>query len=136
MAEGEEGGSNPTDVSLVETNRKPKRVHQIRRLEWITFENSAWVEEDEVCTINVLIGEPIVATTNDSWYGFSSGRMRKAPEAGTQSSPGPAGFGKGPLPERIRIQSPLLRSFLTKLLEVTGKKRDFRVLHSSSFQVA
>lgn len=108
-----------------------KHSNQLRRLDWFAFASATSIIEDGECVIDILIGEPIANNNRDTWYGFSSARVRKAPDTGTQSVPGLEGLGKGPLAERIRIHSPLLQAILTKVLgeEVEeGKNSEFVLL--------
>lgn len=102
----------------------------LKRLNWLDFRSRSLVARDDV-VIEILAGEPIITNTQDSWYGFSSGGVRKVPEPGMQVVQNLLEPGKRPVPERIRIYSPLLKFILSKILAHPvdiGPKLDFVLL--------
>lgn len=104
---------------------------QFKQLDWHAFRPTHPLPHDGSCCIDVLIGEPAIANTQDPWYGYSSGSFRKAPEAANQLVQDLPEPGKRPVPERIRICSPLLQSILSKVLGNSvnaGTNSDFVLL--------
>ncbi|ETS84506.1 hypothetical protein PFICI_02531 [Pestalotiopsis fici W106-1] len=104
---------------------------QLKRLDWLAFRTKPSVTQDGVCCIDVLVGEPAIANTQDSWYGFSSESIRKVPETRNQLFQDLTNSGNRPVPERIRIYSPLLQSILSKVLGhpvLVGEDLDFVLL--------
>jgi hypothetical protein len=97
-------------------------TNQLRRVEWISFQESSSIAQDGACNIDVLIGEPVISNTRNPWYMSSTRRV--GPSADTEIRPASIANrpGNGQLPERIRICSPLLISIMAKIL---GRKVEY-----------
>ncbi|KAF7538198.1 hypothetical protein G7054_g3188 [Neopestalotiopsis clavispora] len=77
-------------------------MNRLRRIEWVSFQESSSLVQNGACTIDILIGEPVITNTSNPWY-TSSRRVGKS--ANTEIRPASIATrpGYGQLPERIRI---------------------------------
>lgn len=105
-------------VSAEKSALKSRSQSHLKRVNWFDFRSKSSVARDDVCAIDILAGEPVITNTKDSWYGVSSGRVRKIPEDGIQAVQDLLEPGKRPVPERIKINSPLLKLILSQVLGI------------------
>ncbi|KAK8030090.1 ATPase family AAA domain-containing protein 3B [Apiospora rasikravindrae] len=82
-------------------------------IQWFTFRRLAGKLEIERCVIDVLIGHPIIDDNMDSMFARRVRRAQKPhhPELGKAMKPG-----QDLLPERIRINSGVLKKILSRML--------------------
>ncbi|KAL2837693.1 hypothetical protein BJY01DRAFT_40597 [Aspergillus pseudoustus] len=105
----QEADGNEPEATVME----PK----LTRSQWHAFKQFA-LEDLSECQIDVLVGEPVVedhlVASYAAWYGYSGHipqKAIKAEEATTLMAPG-----ETPLPERVRIRSPIIINILAKIV--------------------
>ncbi|KAJ8130153.1 hypothetical protein O1611_g3476 [Lasiodiplodia mahajangana] len=106
------------EVPLVPVYAKPR----LNRVDWPTFQLSRGSVEGDSCTIDVLMGEPVITYDDGSFFGWRRNYLprhkekkevlERKPQVTTNPALEP---GQAPLPERIRINSKHLRSIFAKI---------------------
>ncbi|ORY62059.1 uncharacterized protein BCR38DRAFT_466837 [Pseudomassariella vexata] len=90
------------------------------RMDWLSFQRLYDAPEKECCVIDILIGEPSDDSFGSSrgWYGYADSDMSQAHNELASLAPG-----QGPLPERIRVHSLVLRKILADILRSVAGDR-------------
>lgn len=101
---------------------------EIKRLGWSAFKQLANSLEKDAHAIDVLVEEPIIEESNVNqslhWFDYQPHQHQKSDRLSGGKSAQAAGFGQLQLPERIRINSSILRKAMAKILGSDGQSLD------------
>ncbi|KAF4462569.1 hypothetical protein FALBO_10623 [Fusarium albosuccineum] len=93
---------------------------RLNRMDWFSFTSASALEDKDACWIQILSGEPVIDDDYISgyrlWYGYS-GRQEQKPDRPQNHKTDST---SSPLPERIRIHSPILLQILATILGPDG----------------
>jgi hypothetical protein len=111
-----------------ETNITFYAKPEIKRLGWSAFKQLANSIEKDADAIDVLVEEPIIEenSLNQSlhWFDLQPNQHQRSDRLNDRKSAQEAGLGQLQLPERIRINSTILRRAMAKILGTDGQSLD------------
>ncbi|EHK19764.1 uncharacterized protein TRIVIDRAFT_156071, partial [Trichoderma virens Gv29-8] len=120
-----QGGDNE---SAEETSLVFYAEPEIKRLEWSAFKKLANSLEKDAHAIDVLMEEPIIEESNLdqslNWFDYQPRQIQKSDRLKDGKFAQDVGLGLLQLPERIRINSTILRKAMAKILGSDGQSLD------------